>query len=76
MKKTETIKTHSFDAIDNISNLIHKSLKGEVELEAIKNNVSKVLVKQGSSNFVALYNTAIITKNYTAFTENLNITKK
>lgn len=76
MKKTETIKTPSFEAIDNISNLIHKSLKGAVELEAIKNNVSKVLVKQGSSNFVALYNTAIITKNYTAFTENLNTTKK
>jgi hypothetical protein len=54
MKKTETIKTPSFEAIDNISNLIHKSLKGAVELEAIKNNVSKVLVKQGSSNFVAL----------------------
>jgi hypothetical protein len=76
MKATEIIKTPSFEAIDNISGLIHNSLKGSVELEIIKNNVSKVLLRLGSSNFVALYNMAIASKNYTAFIENLNITKK
>lgn len=76
MKKSKTIKTPSLEAIDNISNLIYNSFQGALELETIKTNVSKVLLKGGSSNFVTLYNIAITDKDYSAFTENLNITKK
>lgn len=71
--KLELIKTPSFVAIDNISELIQKDLNGKVELEIIRTNVSNILVKQGSSNFVALYNFAIASKNYTAFIQNLKI---
>jgi hypothetical protein len=70
--KLELIKTPSFDAIDNISDLIYKDLNGKLKLEVIKTNVSKVLLRKGANNFVSLYNFAIASKVYTAFTENLN----
>lgn len=71
--KLELIKTPSFEAIDNMADLIHKDLNGKIELEVIKTNVSKVLLTDGASIFVELYNTAITTKNYVAFTKNLKI---
>lgn len=76
MKPTETIKTPSFEAIDNISNLIYNSFQGALELELIKTKVSTILLTQGSTNFVSLYNFAIASKDYSAFTQNLNIAKK
>jgi len=71
--KLKLIKTPSFEAIDNMADLIHKDLNGKIELEVIKTNVSKVLLNQGANNFVALYNFAITSKVYTAFTENLKL---
>jgi len=71
--KLELIKTPSFEAIDNMADLIHKDLNGKIELEVIKTNVSKVLLNQGANNFVSLYNFAITSKVYTAFTENLKL---
>jgi hypothetical protein len=76
MKPTEIIKTPSFMAIDNMSSLIYNKFQEAVELEAIKTNVSRLLMNQGSSSFVSLYNKAITTKDYSAFTENLNINLK
>jgi hypothetical protein len=71
--KVELIKTPSFEAIDNMADLIHKDLNGKCELELIKTNVSKVLLNDGASIFVELYNTAIASKNYVAFTKNLKL---
>lgn len=71
--KVELIKTPSFEAIDNMADLIHKDLNGKLELEVIRTNVSKVLLTLGANNFVALYNFAITSKNYTAFTKNLKL---
>jgi hypothetical protein len=71
--KVELIKTPSFEAIDNMADLIHKDLNGKLELEVIRTNVSKVLLNDGASIFVELYNTAISSKNYVAFTKNLKI---
>ena len=71
--KVELIKTPSFEAIDNMADLIHKDIKGKCELDVIRTNVSKVLLNQGANNFVALYNFAITSKVYTAFTKNLKL---
>jgi hypothetical protein len=71
--KVELIKTPSFEAIDNMSDLIHKDLNGKLELEVIRTNVSKVLLTDGASVFVELYNTSLTSKNYNAFTENLKL---
>lgn len=71
--KVELIKTPSFEAIDNMADLIHKDLNGKLELDVIRTNVSKVLLTDGASIFVELYNTAISSKNYVAFTKNLKI---
>lgn len=71
--KVELIKTPSFEAIDNMADLIHKDLNSKIELDVIRTNVSKVLLTDGASIFVELYNTAIATKNYVAFTRNLKI---
>jgi hypothetical protein len=71
--KVELIKTPSFEAIDNMADLIHKDLNGKLELDVIRTNVSKVLLTDGASIFVELYNTAIATKNYVAFTKNLKL---
>ena len=71
--KLELIKTPSFEAMDNISDLIYKDLQGACELEKIRTSVSKILLTQGANNFVALYNFAIASKNYTAFIQNLKI---
>jgi hypothetical protein len=71
--KVELIKTPSFEAIDNMADLIHKDLNGKLELEVIRTNVSKVLLNDGASVFVSLYNFAISSKNYVAFTKNLKI---
>lgn len=71
--KVELIKTPSFVAIDNISDLIYKDLQGACELEKIRTSVSKILLTQGANNFVALYNFAVASKNYTAFIQNLKL---
>jgi hypothetical protein len=71
--KVELIKTPSFEAIDNMADLIYKDLQGAIQLEVIRTNVSKVLLTDGASIFVELYNTAITSKNYVAFTKNLKI---
>jgi hypothetical protein len=71
--KVELIKTPSFEAIDNMADLIYKDISGKCELDVIRTNVSKVLLNQGANNFVALYNFAITSKVYTAFTENLKL---
>lgn len=73
MKSIELIKTPSFQAIDNISDLIYKDLQGACELEKIRTSVSKILLTQGANIFVALYNFAIASKNYSAFTQNLKL---
>jgi hypothetical protein len=65
------IKTPSFEAIDNLSNLIFKHLNEKVELQQIKRNVSHILFSEGATNFVLLYNIATASKNYGAFTKNL-----
>ena len=67
----EKIKTPSFEAIDNISNLIYNALQGCASSESIKNSVSKKLVTDGSKIFVENYNLAIASKNYAYFTKNL-----
>ena len=73
MKSIELIKTPSFQAMDNISDLIYKDLQGACELEKIRTSVSKILLTQGANIFVALYNFAIASKNYSAFTQNLKL---
>ena len=67
----KTIKIPSFEAIDNLTVLIYRDLFGQVELETIKNSVSRTLVNLGSKSFVSNYNDAIRSKRYDYFTQYL-----
>lgn len=69
----ELIKTPSFVAIDNISELIQKELKGKFEYEHIRTIVAKFLVKKGANTFVKFYNLSITQKNCKEFISNLNL---
>lgn len=63
----ELIKTPSFEAIDNMAELIFNQLKGKTEIDKIKTSVSSKLVKLGSKTFVEEYNKAIKSKDYSKF---------
>lgn len=69
----ELIKTPSFVAIDNISELIEKELKGKFEYEKIRTSVAQFLLKKGANNFVKLYNLSITQKTCKEFITNLNL---
>lgn len=57
------IKTPSFEAIDNFSEVLFKQTK-KTTYEDIRKKVSNYLVKNGSSKFVSFYNETLSSKNY------------
>lgn len=67
----ELIKTPSFNAMENLSDVLTKNNK-EYSFEDIRKKVSKYLVKSGSKKFVELYNDVAKNKNYKQAITTLN----
>jgi|LakMenEpi03Aug12_release.lakeMendotaPanAssembly.Ray.scaffolds.fasta_scaffold142217_1 hypothetical protein len=67
-----TIKTPSFEAIDNFSEMLSKKTN-KTSYEDIKRKVSNYLVNNGSSKFVSLYNELVSNKDYSKAHEALKI---
>jgi hypothetical protein len=64
----ELIKTPSFNAMDNLSDILAKNIKG-FSSEQIHQKLGTYLLLSGSKKFVELYNDVAKNKNYTkAFT--------
>jgi len=59
----ELIKTPSFNAMDNLSEVLSKNNKN-ITVEQLHKKVADYLVKSGSKKFVELYNDVAKNKNY------------
>jgi hypothetical protein len=59
----ELIKTPSFIAIDNLSEVLHKNNQ-KIPLEQLHKKLSQYLVNFGSKKFVEFYNDVAKNKNY------------
>ena len=64
----ELIKTPSFSAMENLSDVLFKNAKG-ITLEQLHKKIADYLVNSGSKKLVELYNDVAKNKNYkNAFT--------
>lgn len=64
----ELIKTPSFNAMDNLSDVLVKNSE-DLSFEQIRTKIGTYLLLSGSKKFVELYNDVAKNKNYTkAFT--------
>jgi hypothetical protein len=68
----ELIKTPSFNAMENLSDVLSKNNKN-FSFEHIYNKVGKYLIKSGSKKFVELYNDVAKNKNYAQAFTTLNL---
>jgi hypothetical protein len=68
----ELIKTPSFNAIDNLSEVLSKNNKN-ITVEQLNKKVADYLVKSGSKKFVELYNDVAKNKNYKQAYTTLNL---
>ena len=68
----EKIKTPSFNAIDNLSDLLQNKVSN-LDYEHIRTIVANYLVKEGSQKFVNLYNEAIIVKDHKDILQKLKL---
>jgi hypothetical protein len=68
----ELIKTPSFNAMDNLSEVLSKNNKN-ITVEQLHKKVADYLVKSGSKKFVELYNDVAKNKNYKQAFTTLNI---
>jgi hypothetical protein len=68
----ELIKTPSFNAMDDLSEVLTKNNKN-FTFEQIQKKVYNYLVKSGSKKFVELYNDVAKNKNYTQAFTTLNL---
>jgi hypothetical protein len=68
----ELIKTSSFNAMDNLSDVLSKNNK-TYTFEQVHNKLGKYLVSSGSKKFVELYNDVAKNKNYTKAFTTLNL---
>jgi hypothetical protein len=59
----ELIKTSSFSAIDNLSEVLSRNNKN-INIEDLNKKLSVYLLKSGSKKFVELYNDVAKNKNY------------
>ena len=58
-----TIKTPSFEAIDNLSEILFQQTN-KTSYEDVRRKVSAYLLKNGSSKFVIFYNESVSSKDY------------
>lgn len=68
----EKIKTPSFNAIDNLSDLLQNKVSN-LDYEHIRTIVANYLVKEGSQKFVGLYNEAIVAKDHKDILQKLKL---
>jgi len=68
----ELIKTPSFNAMENLSDILAKNNK-TYSFEHIYQKVGRYLVKFGSKQFVELYNDVVKNKNYNKAFTTLNL---
>jgi len=68
----EFIKTPSFNAMDNLSDILAKNTKG-FSSEQINQKLGTYLLLSGSKKFVELYNDVAKNKNYTKAFTTLNL---
>jgi hypothetical protein len=68
----ELIKTPSFNAMDNLSEVLSKNNKN-ITVEQLHKKVADYLVKSGSKKFVELYNDVAKNKNYKQAYTTLNL---
>ena len=68
----ELIKTPSFNAMDNLSEVLSKNNKN-ITVEQLNKKVADYLVKSGSKKFVELYNDVAKNKNYKQAYTTLNL---
>jgi hypothetical protein len=68
----ELIKTPSFNAMDNLSEVLSKNNKN-ITVEQLHKKVADYLVKSGSKKFVELYNDVVKNKNYKQAYTTLNL---
>lgn len=68
----EKIKTPSFNAIDNLSDLLQNKVSN-LDYEHIRTIVANYLVKEGSQKFVNLYNEAIMVKDHKDILQKLKL---
>jgi hypothetical protein len=68
----ELIKTLSFTAMDNLSEVLSKNNKN-ISVEQLHKKVADYLVKSGSKKFVELYNDVAKNKNYKQAYTTLNL---
>lgn len=68
----EFIKTPSFNAIDDLSDVLAKNNK-DLSFEQIQKKVGTYLLLSGSKKFVELYNDVAKNKNYTKAFTTLNL---
>ena len=68
----DLIKTPSFNAMENLSDVLSKNNKN-FSFEHIYQKVGEFLVSSGSKKFVELYNDVAKNKNYTKAFTTLNL---
>ena len=68
----ELIKTPSFNAMDNLSEVLSKNNQN-INVEQLHKKVADYLVKSGSKKFVELYNDVAKNKNYKQAFTTLNL---
>lgn len=68
----ELIKTPTFDAIENLSDVLAKNNKN-ISFDNTYKKVGSYLVKAGSKKFVELYNDVAKNKNYNKAYTTLNL---
>ena len=68
----ELIKTPSFNAMDNLSEVLSKNNQN-ITVEQLHKKVADYLVKSGSKKFVELYNDVAKNKNYNQAITTLNL---
>jgi len=71
-KVMEQIKTPSFNAMDNLSDVLAKNNKS-LSFEEIHKKLGTYLLLSGSKKFVELYNDVVKNKNYTKAFTTLNL---
>lgn len=68
----EKIKTPSFNALDNLADLLHQKVSN-MDYEQVRRKVANYLVDEGSQKFVDLYNEAIVAKDHKEILQKLNL---
>jgi hypothetical protein len=68
----EKIKTPSFNAMENLSDVLAKNNK-DYSFEVIYHKIGQYLLKSGSKKFVELYNDVATNKNYKQAFTTLNL---